>query len=50
MPFSKADREKLLALFEAEEGRQDTQLLLQNAGKLLGDDAFVTELLLTTWQ
>jgi len=50
MPFSKADREKLLALFEGEEGRRDTQLLLQNAGKLLGDDAFVTDLLLMTWQ
>lgn len=50
MPFSKTDREKLLALFESEEGRRDTQLLLQNAGKLLGDDAFVTDLLLTTWQ
>lgn len=50
MPFSKTDREKLLALFEDEEGRQDTQLLLQNVGKILGDDAFVTDLLLTTWQ
>lgn len=50
MPFTKADREKLLALFESEEGRQDTQLLLKSTGRILGDDAFVTELLLITWQ
>lgn len=50
MPFTKTDRENLLALFESEEGRQDTQLLLKNAGRILGDDSFVTELLLSTWQ
>jgi len=50
MPFTKNDREKLLALFEDEGGRQDTQLLLKSAGRLLGTNAFITELLLTTWQ
>ena len=50
MPFSNHDREQLLALFDAEEGRQDTQLLLKRAGRLLGNDGFITELILTTWQ
>ncbi|HOY67606.1 MAG TPA: hypothetical protein PLP29_11985 [Candidatus Ozemobacteraceae bacterium] len=50
MPFSKSDRERLAALFSQEGARQDTQRLLQEAGRILGDDAFVTDLLLVTWQ